>query len=389
MVAVDGTSLRITDTQKDKGLGNIGSLNRGARGLLVMSALAVSAEGVVLGLCGQKTWVRAGRSKNGDCRRASASRISETQQWTDSLRQAQSTLAESAPHCMPWFQCDRGADCWQVLTAARELELQITIRATHDRRLDDEANHLWASLERARVVATKRIHVHARPKGQRKKRVGARKHVSVEVPARKARSAKVGIRATTVCLKLSSKPGRSFPLEVNAVLVTEKGRRASDRVEWMLLTTAPIDTEQQVLKIVHNYGLRWRIEDFHRMWKSGRCHVERTQLRSREAILKWATILATVATRAMRLTHLARETPDIPATTELSELELEAIVALRQPKNYKPGDNVTLAQAVRWIADLGGYARPAGGPPGAIVIGRGFDHVTIAAKALDYRNKMR
>ena len=99
----------------------------------------------------------------------------------------------------------------------------------------------------------------------------------------------------------------------------------------------------------------------------------------------WATVLASVAMRVERLKHLARSTPDAPATIELSEAELEAVVVLKQrkPKDYDPNQPPTIAQAVRWIAELGGYTgKQSGGPPGTIVIGRGLRDVEIAARVL-------
>jgi hypothetical protein len=119
------------------------------------------------------------------------------------------------------------------------------------------------------------------------------------------------------------------------------------------------------------------------------CCVEDTHLRSREAIGKWATILATVATRAMRLTQLARKTPNEPATTALSPIEIEALIALRMPKDFKRGELPTLAKAVRWIADLGGYIGPWNGPPGTTVIGRGLHDVLVTARAFENRDKKR
>ena len=180
-------------------------------------------------------------------------------------------------------------------------------------------------------------------------------------------------------------------MTVNAVLVREQGRRHDDRLEWMLLTTHPIGSRRDVLEVVRAYALRWRVEDFHRAWKRGLCRVEDTQLRSRNAIFKWATILGAVATRAMRLTHLARQTPDVLASTELSSIELGAVVALRRPKDFDDDDipKLTLARAVRWIADIGGYTGPWNGPPGATVIGRGLYDVLVTARAFEYRDKKR
>jgi hypothetical protein len=187
---------------------------------------------------------------------------------------------------------------------------------------------------------------------------------------------------------MTTPSGKRLTADFNAVYVKETGH-GDDPLEWMLLTTHPIATHADVLEVVRAYALRWRVEEFHRTWKRGLCRVEDTQLRSRSAIFKWATILATVATRAMRLTQLARTTPDAPASSELSRTELRALFALREPKGVRSGDPVTLAQAVRWLADIGGYTGPWNGPPGATVIGRGLYDVLTAARAFANLRKKR
>lgn len=388
VVAVDATKLTLTERTTSKGLGAVGSWTQGARGIHVMSALALDGDGATLGLCAQRMWVRDQRSMHGD--RHVAGRPSETEHWLEAMLEARSTLAEGTSSCRPWFQLDRGGDCWQVLTLAHRLELLLTVRACHDRRIEGRDEHLWAAVADARVIAKRQIAVRARPPRRRYKRVGQRRRERVLTYREQPRIAKVEIRAAKLPLVLMDRPGCSgFPATFHAVLVREVGRRREDAIEWLLLTTHPIDTRAQVLEVVRSYCLRWRVEEFHRVWKRGLCRVEDTQLRSRDAIFKWATLLAIVATRAMRLTQLARTTPDAPATSELSKTEIEALVALRQPKDFTTDDPLTLAQAVRWLADLGGYTGPWNGPPGATVIGRGLYDVLIAAKALQNLRKKR
>ena len=93
-------------------------------------------------------------------------------------------------------------------------------------------------------------------------------------------------------------------------------------------------------------------------------------------------MLAAVATRVERLKHLARTQPDAPATIELSELELEALRAAKHKFKSRvetiPDGVPSIAQAVRWIADLGGYTgKSSGGPPGSTTIGRGLEWLLI------------
>jgi hypothetical protein len=94
--------------------------------------------------------------------------------------------------------------------------------------------------------------------------------------------------------------------------------------------------------------------------------------------------------RATRLSYLAREKPDSAATEELTREELDATIALLQPKGIELGAEPTLAQAVRWIADLGGYTgKSSGGPPGPTVIARGLQKVEILAEGIRNLEKMR
>ena len=152
---------------------------------------------------------------------------------------------------------------------------------------------------------------------------------------------------------------------------------------WRLLTNRPVNDAMEAWQVVFGYSLRWRVEDFHKAWKSGACNAEDTQLGSAGAIIRWSTILASVAMRIERLKHLARNCPNEPATIELTPKEIEAVIVLRKPKgitrDYKP----TIAEVVLWIAEMGGYTgKRSGGPPGTVVIGRGLEKVQTVVEAL-------
>ena len=94
--------------------------------------------------------------------------------------------------------------------------------------------------------------------------------------------------------------------------------RNSEPLDWMLFTSAKLTTYADAIRVIESYCLRWRIEDFHRAWKSGHCNVEETQLRKLDRVVRWATMLATVAVRAEQLKHQSREKPDAPASELLS-----------------------------------------------------------------------
>jgi hypothetical protein len=386
-VSVDGTSLTLRDKTGDKGMGAVGAWSIGSRGLHAMTAFAVTADGCPIGICGQRMWVRQSRSRHANARRSGDLQDRETRFWLELLAESQAQFAKAAPGCRPWYQLDRGADCWPVLALASRSDLLLTVRATHDRRVDGRMASLWSVLQHSPVRGYLQVDVPARPGRRMRQRRGGRR-VYWRAAPRKARTAKVAVRAATVPLLLTTAAGSRFTVEFNAVLVREVGR-VQDRLEWLLLTTHPVHTRAKALAVVHGYKHRWRIEELHRTWKRGLCRVEDTQLRSREAVFKWATLLAAVASRAMRLTYLAREKPDLPATEEFSRFELRALIALRMPKDVALDHVPPISQAVRWLADLGGYTGPWNGPPGPTVIGRGLRTVLAAARAFENAGKMR
>lgn len=362
-VALDGSSLSLTDRVGGRDVGAVGAWRQGARGLIVASALAVSPDGTPLGICGQRWWARTSRAPAR--RHAQHSMSGETRHGAELLEEVRTRFVEQGG-AEPWFQLDRGYDAWAVLLAARDPQLRITVRAAHNRcvRAHRKAprQYLFSLARRAPVLGT----------------------YALEVPARgeePPRIAQMVVRARVVCLELRT--GRKRRDYVTMYVVSAKEQRKRNPLHWTLLTTVAVESFDQARAVLDGYGARWRIEEFHRAWKRGVCNVEDTQLRSREAILKWATILCAVAARATRLTYLAREKPSTPAIEELSREEIDATVALLRPKGIKLGAEPTLAQAVRWIADLGGYTgKSSGGPPGPTVLARGLAKVEILAKGL-------
>lgn len=374
-VALDPTSLTLTDRTQNKGFGRVGASNKLAQGLHVMNALAVAPDGAPLGLCEQLWWVRdkpptvRPANRKGSYRGAFDEK--ETRYWIDALTQTQQLFAQHADGVRPWFQLDRGGDCWPVLALATQMNLLLTVRSVHNRRLKDGKTraYLWQTVEAQPVLGRYSVEVPARPAlaGQ---------------PARPARVAKMAVRACKVTIELRVGRKRRQNVTLYAVLARELSN-APERLEWKLLTTHPVDSFEQACTVIEGYSCRWRVEEFHRAWKSGVCNVEDSQLRAADHFIKWATMLATVAARAVRLSYLARSQPELPATDELTQDQIDAILLLKKRTPYRRGDVPTLGEAVRWIADIGGYTgKSSGGPPGAKVIARGLQRIDPVAEAL-------
>lgn len=362
-VPVDGSSLHLPDPQGIRGLGSVGTYTAGASGLKVMNAIVIGADGTPLGLGHQVWWSRPGKRARKH-RHDRSIKHKETRHWLEAIQAVQAVWNQAGSPCPLWFQLDREGDFHELLRFASQCDDWVTIRSGQDRRVRDHRGRRLKVLMRE-----------ARTLGQFELSVPGSPH-------RRARKATISVRAREVTLRLRDKQtGARHEVKLHAVLARESRTTPHDEepIEWLLLTNRTVTSFEQALAVVRGYAQRWKVEQFHRTWKST-CRVEDTQLRSANAIIRWATLLASVAMRIERLRDLARNSPNEPATVELAAHELEALVWLRARKQAPSSDVPSIGEAVRWIAELGGYTgKSSGGPPGAATLGRGLQRLEPAA----------
>lgn len=382
IVAVDQTGLALTDVQGNKGFGRAGSnAKERVRGLQAMNALALRSDGTCVGLCGQRWWRRSDRRRphwNQD-RRPLSQR--ESFLWHQVIDQTEQALEEACSSARPWYQLDRGGDSFHILKKARDEGLCVTVRAAYDRALVDDARSLKEVVESSKVLGG--IEHYLRPAAA--KRAGHRP----------ARARKLTVRAAKVTVRLTEYRPRfdRTSMELWVVHVREKAPpKGCERLEWFLLTTHPVESKQDALLVARTYCLRWRVEEFHKTWKSGACNLEASQLRSPKTFKCWATLQAAVATRIERLKQVSRSEPDSSALTLASRAEIDTLIVLAISKKlvpakrliWKPGDDMTSHDFVELIAMMGGYTgrTSSGGPPGSITIRRGLERLLPVVEAL-------
>ena len=366
-VPVDGSTLSIDDSSDCKDLGPTGPKGMGS-GLEAMSAIAIRSDGTPLGICGQIFWARKKGQKVKHTRKKRGLAEKETRYWLDAITQVEDVFEKETPSCKRWYQLDRGGDFAEMLAWTSECKSYVTIRASQNRKLDDpDANLLWKSFEHCPVLGSYSLKVLARR-------------------GRQERVATLEVSSKTVNIKLPKKIDREAQtVTLNAVRVIERDTVPKDEkaIEWLLLTNYPVNSFDDARLVIYGYSQRWKIEEFHKSWKSV-CKVEEIQLRKHEGILKLATLLSAVAMRVERLKYLARTSPDLPANAEFSRYEIDALIVLRKPKGYQRGDIPPIGEVVRWAADLGGYVgKSSGGPPGTIVLGRGLYNLREAANLME------
>jgi hypothetical protein len=370
-VAVDGTSVTVVDHGHEHDFGCVGSDSNGARGAKVVDALAIAPDGVVIGWLGLTFWARSPKRKvparSTHARQARPVEEKETRYWLQTVKAASDALDER--NLRGWFQIDREGDGCDLLLALRDSGHFWTVRGNTDRSVEIEGGdvgRLRAQLAAGVVAGNYELEVTARPK-------------------RRARTARMVVRVAKVLLRLRDRRNNQITkLQVTTVWAREEGTTppGEEPIDWLLHTNRDVENLEDAKLVIYGYAQRWRVEECHRTWKGGECDVESMQLRSFAALERWATVLAAIATRIERIKRLSRTQPATPATIEFTPIELRALKMLKfgeERPDYEP----TIAEAISWLAEMGGYANKySGKPPGATVLGRGLRHLRPAARLL-------
>ena len=329
----------------------------GGHGLLVHQSVAFSPEGLPLGVLSQQIWARdPGQRGQRHTRRARPIEDKESHKWLRGL-EAAAALKASGFEGHVVSVGDREADIYEVFLAAQAQGVQLLVRAAWDRRLSGPQAHLWAALAAAPMLG----------------------HTQVDVPrnpTRAARSAEVELRAAAVTLIAPRSRRELGPVSIHALWAIERDAPPGiEPLEWMLLSSLPIDSEARALQTLQWYRCRWQIEVFHRVLKSG-CRIEQRQLESIERLQRLLALYAVIAWRVLYATMLARAVPQMPATVLLKTEEWEALYCRIHFTPIPCATAPPLRQAVRWIATLGGFiGRASDSEPGATTLWRGFQHL--------------
>lgn len=374
MVAAGGPVLAVQDTvyisylqhSKTRGLGPVGKSNSATeRGLIMHNALAFSTAGVPLGVLSQSVWARDEVPEEGyqeKIERLQVTPIEEKEsfKWLVALKE---TVEHTPPGVEVITVADRESDFFEFITEATQLQAHFLIRARSNRHLVAEDSEGFASILEALGAAPV---------------LGA---LTVDIPSngkRKARTANVSVRVAPVTIKAPPRRGKaklsgsSEPLSVNVIAVTEEQPPAGiEAISWVLLTDLPVKDFDSASEKVEWYGLRWGIETWHKVLKSG-CKVEDCRLEEADRLKRHLALFSIIAVRLMYVTYVARAQPALPATAVFSAAELEAL-HVRVKETLPPPEPPTVREAVRMLGGLGGHlGRKCDKEPGITVLWRGF-----------------
>jgi hypothetical protein len=350
----DTTEYNLTHLPATEGLGYCS--HKHVRGFFMHSMLALTPEGLPLGVLGMKTWARPldqlGKSKQ---RKKLPVHEKESAKWLE----GQQHLTTLKPHCPNTHivgVCDREADIYDLFIAERAIGVDWLVRASWNRGVDHPEKYLWETMQAIPVIGT----------------------TSLRIPGRgklAERTAQMAIRTAPVKIRppRSRKGTGLVEVEVFVIWAIETTPpEGVEPVEWMLLTSVATVTLEQAIERLSWYARRWTIETWHRVLKSG-CQIEARQFGDVERFMRATALFAVISWRILYATLLGRLDGDISCEVLLQKFEWQALYCRTHGTTNAPKQAPSLGQAILWIAKLGGYlGRARDRPPGTTVLWRGL-----------------
>lgn len=275
----------------------------------------------------------------------------ESIRWLENLRQ--STALLSNPRACVHIG-DRESDIFELFCLADELGTNFLIRTCVDRLAQDAGTTVAAQMKKAPVKGRHCI--------QGRNKLGESYEAELEIKYEQLQ-----------VLPPVGKWKDYSDLTLTVIHALERGTpRGRDKIAWKLITNLPVKSLQSAIEKLNWYALRWKIEVFHKILKSG-CKAEESKLRSSERLVNLISIFCIISWRIFWLTMLHRAEPDLPPVIALTTTEVRLLDELVKTKPQVSRKKATVSDYVIKIARLGGYLnRAADPPPGNMVMWRGL-----------------
>jgi hypothetical protein len=334
----DTTSLSFSHGVGDE-LGYIGPPKQKKKGIQVHSVLLLDARTKsTVGLIEQHRWHRqASRLKDKNQRARQPYEKKESYKWRQSSQAVCERLEETMARTIS--VCDRESDVYEYLHYKVNAGQRFVVRTHYNRKLDDEAGKLYDLARELQPAG--RYQAHIEQKG-----------------GRPARTARLEVAYAPVrLLAPDRKKGSLTPIEATVVICRE-GTRCAEPMEWILLTTEPVHSAEDARRIVGYYEARWKIEEFHKAWKSGGTQVEKRRMQTADNLERLAVILAFIAVRLLQLREVVlvdKPPGKQDCSSILTETQWRVLWRKQEKRAYRKKTPPTTEWAYYALARLGGW----------------------------------
>jgi len=375
----DTTYLDYDSHAKTKDLGSISkAYTKHKMGLILHSTLILSMKGLPLGLGSQQCWARTMREENvkEKARRRYKSPIEdkESYKWATALKETINIIPEDTKIITIG---DREADLFEFLWDAQELGTLFVVRNRQNRKLicpKTGKTKLQTGLDQ---LSTKQeMDIEVPRKGNQRARTATLeiKYMFGEIP----------IRSASLYGPEKTKHKISDRIPVYVIRAKEVAPpEGVEAIDWVLLTNVPVTCFEEALERIEWYKLRWRIEEFFKVLKSG-CKIESSRLATKERLEKLIALKSIIAFKILYLSKVTLINPEEPCTNVLTAQEWKVLYRLEHKTVLLPEKPPSINQVILWLGKLGGFLnRKNDKLPGTTSLWRGYEKLWQCMEVLN------
>jgi hypothetical protein len=353
---------------KTTGIGWIGDKTLGVN---VHSSIAVTPEGLTLGLLSQTSWTRKVRSDTSASRDKKKERPiedKESYRWLETMESSEKHIPSGVKVI---HICDRDGDMYELYEKASKEKRLFVIRILQNR-VTVNSGKIIDETKASAVIGSMMVTI---PRNSQKKQP--------------EREATLNVRAKTFDVKKPNwrRNDKHLSESVRMTVIYISEEQPPDGIEpikWLLATNESVVDANDAMKISGYYIQRWKIERFHYVMKSG-CQIEKIQQRSVDKIITLILMYSVISIKILNMTYLARISPELPCDIIFGEDEWKILYCTVNKTQIPPNEPYTIAEAVIFIARLAGWGgAKSDGAPGLKVIWLGLSKLNFLLDSLPF-----
>lgn len=359
----DTTELNFTGHRSEKQLGSLQYENK--KGLFLHNTLICEDNGQPLGVFHQHFWARNPKSLSKKKERKPLPiEEKESNRWIESVARA-NEFFNQYPLSTIINICDREGDIYELISLPRPSNSHFIIRSCNNRRTKEEDEKIWEQVKKEPVRSRYNIEIFDRQSS--KKRIA---HLEVKW------------LENIMLLPPYRRNDKLASVIVSIIYVQEVNPPEGEKpIDWKLLTSLNIETEERALKVIEYYSYRWRIESFHYILKQG-CNVESLQLSEEQSLKNAISLYSILACRILTMMYLSRNKPTSPLSIIGFTDQHFFLLKTYLEKNYGFNFHGTMNEPnilnfTHLVGKLGGWLKHNSPHPGIKILWHGLKELQI------------
>lgn len=328
----DTTGINYTTHKKTEGLGNF-CTTEGCLGFNVHSCMAVTTEGVSLGILDQIIWTREKKVQKKTDKRKISIKEKESGRWLTSMERSN----EGIPKDIKVINiCDREGDIYELFEKAVIEEKIFLIRVIQNRKTTDK-ERILDKIKKEKAAGRVTVNI---PRDTRNK-----------IPERE-----VNLEIRYKEYEVKSPERKETKTEEIKITIIQAKEETDEKagIEWILATNEKLETVEEAYERIKYYVQRWKIERLHYILKSG-CKIEELQERTARKLKILILMYTIISLKILRVTYLSRIEPDISCKEVFKEDEWKILYCMANETRKVPKKPPTIKEAMQYVAKLGGF----------------------------------